>query len=312
MMNDHFISIFIISCILLGIQSSVSAQSSDWVYSPYAQYLTNDTTIPPPVGESADAALSCFRHDTIYVLVMPTGQLYIWLRPDPLLDKYINLSPYAYCNGNPLKYIDPEGETWRMTGTDDCPTGFEWVDNELSYDSNGQLLDGLYEQAIFFSDNKSFNPNSNFNIGSSTAFVYMQDGSVMMFDACTLPSDLNAYPTIPQGMYDAVMGMHNGKYLALKMADVGNAKSEGGRIKLGYVNPAYDDNRTYISGGDIHYAGKDNFTGIGRNGQPVSSACLLIDRNMWDVFIQLFSPSNVVGVAVSRSFKNPISVISPK
>lgn len=33
-----------------------------------------------------------------------------WLRPDPLLDKYIHLSPYAYCNGNPLKYVDPEGE----------------------------------------------------------------------------------------------------------------------------------------------------------------------------------------------------------
>ena len=32
-----------------------------------------------------------------------------WLRPDPLLDKYIHLSPYAYCNGNPLKYVDPSG-----------------------------------------------------------------------------------------------------------------------------------------------------------------------------------------------------------
>ena len=115
MTNDHFISIFIISCILLGIQPSVSAQSSDWVYSPYAQYLTNDTTIPPPVGEPADAALSCFRHDTIYVLIMPTGQLYIWLRPDPLMDKYIQSSPYAYCDGNPLIYIDPEGtDIWEV------------------------------------------------------------------------------------------------------------------------------------------------------------------------------------------------------
>ena len=122
MTNYHFISIFIICCILLGIQSSVSAQSSDWVYSPYAQYLTNDTTIPPPVGEPSDAALSCFRHDTIYVLVMPTGQLYIWLRPDPLLDKYINLSPYAYCNGNPLRIIDPNGMDWYQSedGTAVC------------------------------------------------------------------------------------------------------------------------------------------------------------------------------------------------
>ncbi len=142
MTNDHFISIFIISCILLGIQSSVSAQSSDWVYSPYAQYLTNDTTIPPPVGEPADAALSCFRHDTIYALITPSGQnsqlgpptrlcrvgerrskeapqtalrfhfadfVTTRLRPDPLMDKYIQSSPYAYCDGNPLKYVDPDG-----------------------------------------------------------------------------------------------------------------------------------------------------------------------------------------------------------
>ena len=33
-----------------------------------------------------------------------------WLRPDPLMDKYINLSSYAYCNGNPLKYVDPDGK----------------------------------------------------------------------------------------------------------------------------------------------------------------------------------------------------------
>ena len=74
MTNYHFISIFIISCILLGIQPSVSAQSSDRVYSPYAQYLTNDTTIPPPVGEPADAALSCFRPDTICrIILFPAG-----------------------------------------------------------------------------------------------------------------------------------------------------------------------------------------------------------------------------------------------
>lgn len=36
--------------------------------------------------------------------------LAFWLHPDPLLDKYIHLSSYAYCNGNPLKYVDPDGE----------------------------------------------------------------------------------------------------------------------------------------------------------------------------------------------------------
>ena len=116
-MKSHYI--ILLACILFGLQSPIAAQSSDWVYSPYTQYLTNDTTIPPPVGEPADAALSCFRHDTIYALITPSGLLYIWLRPDPLMDKYINLSPYAYCSGNPLKYIDPEGESTWVASNDD-------------------------------------------------------------------------------------------------------------------------------------------------------------------------------------------------
>ena len=52
MKSNHII---LLVCILFGLQSPIAAQSSDWVYSPYAQYLTNDTTIPPPVGEPADA-----------------------------------------------------------------------------------------------------------------------------------------------------------------------------------------------------------------------------------------------------------------
>ena len=33
-----------------------------------------------------------------------------WLSPDPLMDKYPDISPYAYCNWNPLKYVDPDGK----------------------------------------------------------------------------------------------------------------------------------------------------------------------------------------------------------
>ena len=32
-----------------------------------------------------------------------------WLSPDPLSDKYPEISPYAYCGWNPVKYIDPDG-----------------------------------------------------------------------------------------------------------------------------------------------------------------------------------------------------------
>ena len=33
-----------------------------------------------------------------------------WLSVDPMIDKYPNISPYAYCAWNPVKLVDPEGE----------------------------------------------------------------------------------------------------------------------------------------------------------------------------------------------------------
>lgn len=33
----------------------------------------------------------------------------IWPIVDPLAEKYYSISPYAYCAGNPVRYIDPNG-----------------------------------------------------------------------------------------------------------------------------------------------------------------------------------------------------------
>ena len=32
-----------------------------------------------------------------------------WFAQDPLSDKYYGISPYAFCAGNPVKYLDPDG-----------------------------------------------------------------------------------------------------------------------------------------------------------------------------------------------------------
>ena len=37
-----------------------------------------------------------------------------WLSPDPLAHKYTSWSPYAYCAGNPVNFVDPDG---RLVGT---------------------------------------------------------------------------------------------------------------------------------------------------------------------------------------------------
>ena len=40
----------------------------------------------------------------------------VWLSVDPLFERYLNVSPYAYVLNNPVKYIDPDGRDMRGVG----------------------------------------------------------------------------------------------------------------------------------------------------------------------------------------------------
>lgn len=237
-----------------------------------------------------------------------------WTAQDPLASSCPGISPYAYCAGDPVNYVDPFGLAWRQTSIvlekgNRIPNGYEWVGEKDSYDKDGNLLEGLYHQAIFFSDNGNFNSERDYNMGSSTAYVYLADGSIVTFDATTYPSDINNYPTVPEGFYIADVGKHKGKYYALKMRDIGGNKGKQ-RIQLGMPNPAHPD-RDYAEGINIHKPGFKNKTRKTTNGQPISAGCLLIDINRWNEFISLFNNqdqrSYTVGVSVSRSLPEPIN-----
>jgi len=36
-----------------------------------------------------------------------------WLSPDPMMDVYPGISPYNYCNWNPVIFVDPDGRDWK-------------------------------------------------------------------------------------------------------------------------------------------------------------------------------------------------------
>ena len=236
------------------------------------------------------------------------------LTPDPLCEKYYSVSPYSWCANNPIRFVDPTGLAWRPTFDEDQEgnrtyNGYEWIAEDKSYDKDGNLLSGLYHQAIFFSDNGTFNSDDDNNIGSSTATVYLADGTTTTFNADTNPSSSD-YPTVPEGIYHATVGTHNGhvsSYTALKMSDEGATSQT---IELGGANPAHPE-RTYAEGIDIHKAGKNNSTGIDSKGNAVSEGCLLIDINNWNNFIGNFNTktqrSNTVSVTVSRSMATPVN-----
>lgn len=202
--------------------------------------------------------------------------------------------------------VDWDGNAWQF---DDVKATFFWVKPQDSYDADGNLLPGLYEQAISFSaegTKKQFDPDGKYNIGSSIATVYKADGSIDTFDACTYPSNVEKYPTIPEGEYEAKFGKHKGTDDALRMSDKGTENFYANSIELGEPNIAHK-NRTTILGSNIHKAGLDNLTGeFTKNKAPaaVSEACILIDRNRWTEFINIFKSANqknnIIGISIRR------------
>jgi RHS repeat-associated protein len=244
-----------------------------------------------------------------------------WDRMDPLSHKYYSTSPYAYANNNPVRYIDPDGMAWKpTTGENGSLTGYSWIDEADSYNEDGSLKAGLYHQAIFFSatgaDGKTFDPNSAYNMGTSVATVYKADGTTVDFDACTYPSDIDAYPTIPEKMLEAKVGLHKGEYPALRMSEIGTENFYKSKIELGFDSPSTGN--TYAEGVNVHKPGIGNKTGICSDGRVVSKACFTIDRKRWDEFIGIFdNPSqrnNVISISVSRSLGKPTNYVpySPK
>ena len=45
--------------------------------------------------------------------------LHRWLVPDPMGEKYYDISPYAYCAGNPVMLVEPDGRYTKVKDNND-------------------------------------------------------------------------------------------------------------------------------------------------------------------------------------------------
>ncbi len=86
-------------------------------YLPFGETFIDERTAGPGLpykfnGKELDEETGLYYYGARYY----DPNLSLWLSVDPLAEKYPNISSYAYCNNNPVKFVDPDGrEAWEIT-----------------------------------------------------------------------------------------------------------------------------------------------------------------------------------------------------
>ena len=91
---------------------------------PHALYIPNSTFLPPAAR---------YYHSVHS----------FWLSVDPLADKYPNLSPYAYCAGNPVRYFDGDGRDYEVVVDKETKTITIKAQYYTANENKGTLQQGL-------------------------------------------------------------------------------------------------------------------------------------------------------------------------
>ena len=130
-----------------------------------------------------------------------TDDMRKWLSVDPLADKYPEISPYAYCAWNPIKYTDPDG---RKVVYNDETSDCESMVND--YCAQSDMFNTVYKQLV------ESNNTYTFQFGKTTndvdgQFVPSKNGGVI-----TLNRESAWSSAIPEETFHALQYDNRGKY----------------------------------------------------------------------------------------------------
>ena len=84
-------------------------------YAPYGETIDEDTSTDNPYRWSSkewDETLLSYDFGARYYR---PSKIPFWTTMDPLCEKYPDISPYAYCAGDPVNLVDPEGKIFKRT-----------------------------------------------------------------------------------------------------------------------------------------------------------------------------------------------------
>ena len=112
---------------LLSILLLFCVYSHLYAQTPYDAFASEVSRPILDVVQNLDAYNDSLQLSPMAAPLATKNDVSKWLSPDPLSNKYPEISPYAYCHWNPVKYIDPDGRWIAVTSNDDIGTSYKVV-----------------------------------------------------------------------------------------------------------------------------------------------------------------------------------------
>ena len=160
-----------------------------------------------------------------------------WLSVDPMSDKYPSMSPYAYCAWNPVKLVDPDG---RMVDWVESANGtIYWDDKATSSETTKSGEKYLGKNVLVATHGRDENLKEDIN--GVTFELYVEGdhrGPIATIQGNTVPCDIEAYGTLPEGLYAANETTYKG-HPALRITSL---ETGSGNLKTVKGNPNNSSN----------------------------------------------------------------------